>query len=356
MAEDRKSLNLIQRALDRKAGVDSTGPTSVDHIASAQVPKRVSALATDTMPPPPVPPSAFAPGAAVPSFTPSAATPAFAPGSPAANAFAQPAPSAPAPSFTPPAQPAPEALAPIRLNMAVIRRSGMINPEVKVSNIANEFRNVKRKVLLAARDKRSRELVNNLVMVTSTLPEEGKTFTSMNLALSLSAERDVQVLLIDCDLHRPSVTRYFENAKVPGMADLLTNHALRLGDVIRRCESIPNLNMIFAGKRVDDSPELIASTRMRDLLVEMSERYRDRIVIIDTPPALTTFEPAILAPHVHQTIMVVSAQHSGRHQIERALDSVSACHNIGFLFNKAPRWEQKEGGYYYNYEAKPAGT
>jgi receptor protein-tyrosine kinase len=313
MADDRKSLNLIQRALDRKQGLESSAPASVDHIASAQIPLRASARASE---------------------------------------IATAMPAAPQQPFTPSAP----MLAPVRLNMAILRRSGMINPEIKTSVISNEFRNVKRKVLLAARDKKSRELVNNLVMVTSTLPEEGKTFTSMNLALSLAAERDVQILLVDCDLHRPSVGKFFETAKVPGLAELLTTPTLRVGEVMRSCESVPNLNVIFAGKRVDDSPELIASTRMRDLLVEMSERNRDRIVLIDTPPALTTFEPAILAPHVHQTVMVVGAQQSGRHQIEKALDSISACHNISFLFNKAPKWEQKDGGYYYNYEPKPAGT
>jgi len=337
MAEDSKSLNLIQRALDRKAGRDS-GPASVDHIASTQVPLRAPAMAKDAV----APAAGFA-AAPVEAFAPAASAP---------SASAPPAP-APAPAAPPP-QPA--VLAPVRLNMAVLRRSGMINPELKISNIANEFRNVKRKVLLSARDKKSRELVNNLVMVTSTLPEEGKTFTSMNLALSMAAERDVRVLLMDCDLHRPSLGKFFENSKLPGLADLLTGPRTDFHDVIRSCESVPNLSVIFAGKRVEDSPELIASTRMRDLLVEMSERYRDRIIIIDTPPALTTFEPAILAPHVHQTIMVVSAQQSGRHQIEKALDSISACHNISFLFNKAPKWEQKDGGYYYNYEAKPVGT
>ena len=168
MAEDRKSLNLIQRALDRKAGRDN-GPASVDHIASTQVPLRVPPMANDA---PAAPASMFA------------ATP--------AESFA---PAAPAP--VPPAAPVTAAalqpqIQTIRLNMGVLRRSGMINPELKISTIANEFRNIKRKVLLAARDKKSREIVNNLVMVTSTLPEEGKTFTSMNLALSMAAERDLR--------------------------------------------------------------------------------------------------------------------------------------------------------------------
>jgi len=307
MTDDRKSLNLIQRAIDRKLGHESRAPASVEQSAAAQVPPRGPAAPLD--------------------LTRQSG------GSGSLGARAD--------------------VPTVRLNMAALRRSGMINPEVKTSAISNEFRNIKRKVLLAARDKNSRELLRNLVMVTSTLPGEGKTFTSVNLALSLAAERDLQVLLVDCDLHRPSVEKFFDVSKPAGLAELLTNPNSRAHDVISRCETVPNLQVIFAGKHRDDSPELIASTRMRDILVEISEEYRDRIVVIDTPPALTAFEPAILAPHVNQAIMVVGANQASRHQIEKALDAISACNNITLLFNKAPKWEQRDGGYYYNYDARP---
>jgi protein-tyrosine kinase len=301
MNDDGKSLNLIQRALDRKLGRDA------------------APVVVQSEPPAPAP---FA---------------------------AEP------PTLVKKAQAAPanvQATALVRLNMAVLRRSGMINPEVKTSIVANEFRNIKRKVLASARDKQSRNLSNNLLMVTSTLPEEGKTFTSMNLALSIAAERDLQVLLVDADLHRPSIGKFFETTQRPGLSELLSTPKMSLADISCRCESVPNLSVVFAGSHVDDAPELIASTRMRDFLLEISEQAQNRLVIIDTPPALTTFEPALLAAHVHQTVMVISAQHAGRLQIEKALDSISACHNISLLFNKAPKWEQRDGGYYYNYEAR----
>lgn len=300
MIDDGKSLNLIQRALDRKLGRDSVAVNQVEPLAAASYPVEPPTLVKKA--PPPVQP----------------------------------------------VQP----VASVRLNMAVLRRSGMINPEVKTSTVANEFRNIKRKILASARDKQSRVLSNNLLMVTSTLPEEGKTFTSMNLALSIAAERDLQVLLVDADLHRPSIGKFFETAQRPGLSELLSSPNMNLSDVACRCESVPNLSVVFAGKHVDDAPELIASTRMRDFLVEISSQAQNRLIVIDTPPALTSFEPALLASHVHQTVMVISAQHAGRHQIEKALDSISACHNISLLFNKAPKWEQRDGGYYYNYEAR----
>jgi receptor protein-tyrosine kinase len=309
MIDDGKSLNLIQRALDRKMGRESAVP-HIEPVAPAPFPAEPPTLVKRA---------------------------AQANGSQPANLQA----AAPV-----------QALATVKLNMGVLRRSGMINPELKTSTVANEFRNIKRKVLASARAKDSRALVNNLLMVTSTLPEEGKTFTSMNLALSIAAERDLQVLLIDSDLHRPSIGKFFETAPRPGLSELLSNPSLAFTDVACRCDSVPNLSVVFAGKHVDDAPELIGSTRMRDFLSDVSQAAPNRMVIIDTPPALTTFEPALLAPHAHQTLMVISAQHSGRHQIEKALDSVSACHNIGLMFNKAPKWEQRDQGYYYNYEAR----
>jgi protein-tyrosine kinase len=307
MTEDQKSLNLIQRALDRMQGTESAGLASVEKIVSTQVPFRPPAASSLSEMP----------------VTPTIATP------------------------------PPYSRAPVSLNMAALRRGGMINPELKTSTIANEFRNIKRKVLVAARDKQSRDLVNNLVMVTSSLPEEGKTFTSVNLALSLSAERDVQVLLIDCDLHRPSVQIFFDNDGKSGLSDLLSQRVTDVQSMVHPVDGIPNLGVLFSGRHMENSPELVASTTMHNLLIATSKRSRDQIIIIDTPPALTSFEPAILAHIVHQSILVVSAQRSGRSQVEKALDSISASRNVSLLFNRASKWEQREQGYYYNYGPKP---
>ena len=307
MAEDQKSLNLIQRALDRMQGTESVAVASVEKIVATQVPFRAP------------------------------------PASPLSETTVAPT------KANPPTQ----SRAPVSLNISALRRAGMIIPEVRTSTIANEFRNIKRKVLVAARDKQSRELVNNLVMVTSSLPEEGKTFTSVNLALSLSAERDLQVLLIDCDLHRPSVQTFFDNDGKSGLSDLLSQGITDVQSMVHPVEGIPNLGVLFAGRHMDNSPELVASTAMHNLLLAISKRFRDQIVIIDTPPALKTFEPAILAHIVHQAILVVSAQRSGRSQIEKALDSISACRNVSLVFNRASKWEQRDNGYYYNYGPKP---
>ena len=107
------------------------------------------------------------------------------------------------------------------------------------------------------------------------------------------------------------------------------------------------MSVIFAGNRDESSPELVGSKRMIDLLNDFSRRYPDRIVIIDSPPVLVSPEPAIMAMHVHQLVMVVAAAQSDRTQLRKALEGVSACRNIKLLFNKAPKWQQAHGDYYY---------
>jgi protein-tyrosine kinase len=236
----------------------------------------------------------------------------------------------------------------VRLDFRVMRQNGMITPDNMTSVISNQFRAIKRKLLQKVRDPDTRAPVKNLVMVTSSLPGEGKTFTSINLAISLAAERGMQVLLMDADVIRPAVGNVFKDTPREGLTDLLSGKST-VSDVMCRCEEIPNLAVIFAGRARADSPELISSSRMFDLCNDLSTRYPDRIIVIDTPPVLASPEPATLAGYVHQLIMVVAANQTDRHQLRAALESVASCKNVNLLFNKAPRWDETEYRSYYGY-------
>jgi receptor protein-tyrosine kinase len=123
------------------------------------------------------------------------------------------------------------------------------------SAISNEFRGIKRKLLQKVRDPQTRAAVSNLIMVTSSLPGEGKTFSSINLALSLAAERGLQVLLIDADVIRPSVGNMFMAPPTEGLTDLLTGKVGHVSDVLHRCADIPNLAVIFAYNPSANTPE-----------------------------------------------------------------------------------------------------
>jgi len=238
----------------------------------------------------------------------------------------------------------------VRLNFAEMRRLGMLTPDNMMnSTISFEFRTVKRKLLANARDPNSDAITKNMVMVTSALPGEGKTFTTTNLALALAAERDIHVLLVDADVIKPTIGRLFESASGKGLTDLLNGNCEDVGEIIHRCSDLPNLSVIFSGERDARTPELISSRRTTELCLEMSRRYSDRIVIFDTPPVLASAEPANLARHMHQIVMVVAAGAANRSQVQSALDHVSACPNISLVFNKAPKWHKNTGDSYYYY-------
>jgi receptor protein-tyrosine kinase len=141
----------------------------------------------------------------------------------------------------------------------------------------------------------------------------------------------------------------FEHKGDEGLTDLLNGNCEDVSDVLYRCEDVPNLTVIFAGKFDKNTPELLSSRRMADTCFEMSKRYKDRIVIIDSPPVLACAEPANIAMHVHQVILVVAAAQTTRSQVRAALENVSACRSVSVLFNKAPQWHRVDGESYYYY-------
>ena len=239
----------------------------------------------------------------------------------------------------------------ISLRFSELRRHGMITPDNVKSGIAYEYRSIKRKLLAGARKNKNGDIADNLIMVTSALPKEGKTFTAMNLALSLAAERDLHVLLIDGDVIHPSLGTLFEPTDGKGFTDLLKGTCKNIGDVMYRSKDVANLSVIFAGRYEENTPELLSSRRMAEICREISTRYNDRIIIIDTPPVLASVEPANMAMHVHQIVMVVAAGQTNRAQLESALENVSSCRNISMIFNKAPKWYQGQSDSYYYYGA-----
>ena len=242
----------------------------------------------------------------------------------------------------------------VRLDFRALRQNGLITPDNMTSAISNEFRGIKRRLLQKVRDPQTRAAVSNLIMVTSSLPGEGKTFSSINLALSLAAERGLQVLLIDADVIRPSVGNMFVAPPNEGLTDLLTGKVPHVSDVLHRCSDIPNLAVIFAGNPCANTPELISSGKMANLCKELSARYPDRVIVLDTPPVLASAEPAILASYVHHLVMVVAADQTDRHQLRKSLESVASCQSVSLLFNKAPSWNEQEYVAYYGY-ANPGG-
>lgn len=220
------------------------------------------------------------------------------------------------------------------------------NPEIETRN---EFRTIKRRLLIAMKQASPEVDYPPAVLVTSARPGEGKTFVSLNLALTLADERDFQVLLVEGDVVNPSLSRYFATGRTrEGLNELLNEKISSPEDVVYQCEDIPNLNVMFAGNPDPRASELMASPRMPEILAQLHRADRNLFVVIDCSPVVSP-EPAALAGHVGHTIVVVGADQASRAEVEDALAHVAPSRQVSLVFNKSPRWRKTGGYYHYGY-------
>ncbi|CDH46813.1 XrtA-associated tyrosine autokinase [Candidatus Contendibacter odensensis] len=234
----------------------------------------------------------------------------------------------------------------VTLNMEWISAAGMLVPDTRRSRIKEEYRHVKRPLLMNIDGKGASTVEHaNLIMVTSARPGEGKTFTACNLALSIAAERDRTVLLVDADVVKPSVARVLGFEAALGLVDFLIDDQLDLADVLLDT-NVPSLTILPAGSKHHLSTELLASENMLKLATEMSSRYPDRIIIFDSPPLLATTEASVLASLMGQVIMVVSAGRTQQSHVKEALALLNPNQIVGFVLNKA---RGTLGSDYYSY-------
>lgn len=218
--------------------------------------------------------------------------------------------------------------------------------------ISEEYRVIKRKLINNAFGALSSTLKNpNLILVTSTRPGEGKTFTSVNLALSIALEQDKTVLLIDADVLRPNVSRTLDISVPLGLTDYLSSDKVGVSDIMYST-SVERLKLIAAGKPHHLSTELLASDKMISLVQEFASRYPDRIVIFDAPPLLGVNETAVLAAMCGQAVVVVEENKTNLNELEKAISLLPSDLAVGFVINKASRSVDKGYGYGYGYYAK----
>ena len=246
-----------------------------------------------------------------------------------------------APVAPPPAE---EPLARVcRIDPDVLARRGLIGPDDDRNQLAEEFRLVKRPILKNAFGEEGAARPDaNLVMVTSALPSEGKTFCAINLAISVCREVDRTVLLVDADVAKPSVLSYLGLQAEIGLMDVLQDRGPRLSDAILRT-SIPNLRILPAGRHHPRSTELLSSPAMDRLRDELAERYADRLVIFDSPPLLATSEASVLAEHMGQVMLVLDSGRTPQSAARQALHRLARCEIVLPLLNRAPRMMSGSG-------------
>lgn len=270
----------------------------------------------------------------------------------ASGTVAEPLADSPAQTAVTPATDKPETVSKsVRIDTGRLSELNFVANVQERKLIYEEYRVIKRKLINNAFGPLSATLKNpNLIMVSSSRPGEGKTFTSVNLALSIALEQDKTVLLIDADVLRPNVSRTLDIQVPHGLTDYLSSDQVEVGDILYST-NVERLKLITAGKPHHLSTELLASDKMAELVSEFASRYPDRIVIFDAPPLLGVNETSVLAAMCGQAVIVVEEKRTKLNELEQALSLLPKELAVGFVINKAYYSRDKGYGYGYGYYA-----
>ncbi len=233
----------------------------------------------------------------------------------------------------------------VAIDIDHLASQGYLTPMLSDRVLAEQIRIIKQALLKNVEDAAARGLRRNLVLITSATAGEGKTFFSMNLAMSLAMEVDHHALLVDADVLRPSVLGRYGIESSSGLLDLASDPSLDVSDVLLRT-NVPKLTLLPAGKENRKSPELLSSAYIDSLLQELSERYADRLVIFDAPPILVSSGTRHLASRVGQVVMVVQADSADSRAVSQAFAAVDACPLVSTVLNRSSLPDPGAYGYY----------
>lgn len=213
--------------------------------------------------------------------------------------------------------------------------AGYVVPGGEVTGIAEEFRLIKRQLLAGIERRVSlADEKRRTVLITSAQPGDGKSFSAVNLALSLSGEHGVEVLLIDGDFSKPDLLQTLGIANGPGMVEALADPATDPNDFVIRTD-VPGLSVLPAGRKSNNVPELLASDRTREVLAKLIAGDRRRIILFDSPPALMASPATVLAGHVGQVLVVVRADRTTEADLRETIGLLSGCDHVGLILNGA---------------------
>jgi exopolysaccharide/PEP-CTERM locus tyrosine autokinase len=234
----------------------------------------------------------------------------------------------------------------IAIDLEALRAAREVPEAAEDRRFAEYYREIKRPLIARALAVDARSDAR-LILVTSALPADGKTFTSLNLALSIARERDVSVLLVDADAPKAHLSRSFGVSAEPGLLDALSNSALDVESLVLGT-NIAGLEMLPAGKAADGAaPELISSARMGQIAARLTALYPRRLVLMDSAPLLVSSEARALKQIPGQIFIVVRAGKTPRQALLDAIGMVEKSKLYGLVLNDAH--ESGGHGYYYGY-------
>ena len=235
----------------------------------------------------------------------------------------------------------------VTIDLRKLDSLGFITPKTANLHLFEQYRHIKMQVL--SDDLKRRSASNaNIIVITSAVPGEGKTYSSINLALSIAYEYNHTVLFIDGDVHKKTSSRILEINERPGLLDYLTGEKTELADLLLST-NIEKFTVLPNGRFHDRATELYNSKRMQLLMQELSKRYSDRLIIIDTPPLLQDTSASAIARIAGNIIMVVEAEKTPRHYVEESLRRINRDKLLGIILNKSNQRHDSEYGYYSSY-------
>jgi exopolysaccharide/PEP-CTERM locus tyrosine autokinase len=245
----------------------------------------------------------------------------------------------------------------VKIPFKELREIGMLTPAIPRSAIAEEYRTIKRPLLVnIAGDAVTPAIPHgNLIMVTSALEGDGKTFSSICLALSIAMEREKNVLFVDADTAKAEAGRMLGVPSTsPGLIDVLENENARVSDFILPT-NVEKLRVLPAGGLHTHANELLASARMHKLMLQLSEEDPNRVIVFDSPPLLLTTEAAVLASFMGQIVFVVSSDSTPQHAVTQAIEHIGEDKMVGMLLNRARKRTNPYSYYTYEYRGGPYG-
>ncbi|MEM6707899.1 MAG: AAA family ATPase [Pseudomonadota bacterium] len=247
----------------------------------------------------------------------------------------------------------------LEIDLERLHQGGFVTPDYARSAVAQEFRKIKRQVLNrigrgpgassdGAPTSSSPDLSPyNAMMVTSALAGEGKTYVAINLAMSLAAELDREVLLIDGDIAKADASRAFGIEDRVGLGQVLQAPD-RITDAVY-ATNVPRLSLVPAGDYQDNLTELLASDLMDEIVRSLAQQNRERIVLFDAPPLLVTTEAAVLSRHVGHVLLVVEANRTPKDALAKAVLELGDHPGVMMMLNKATGSGRFGYGYGYGY-------
>ncbi len=221
-----------------------------------------------------------------------------------------------------------------RIDRGMLAANGMIVPGAPVGPLAEEFRLIKRQLLIASARIAESDSPDKarMILVCSARPEDGKTFCAINLALSIAAERDTEVLLVDADVAKPDIVNQLGLADSPGLLDALGDARIDVEDLVIHTD-VPHLAILPAGTKTAMDTELLASARTRAVITRLLAANPRRIIIIDSPPALAASAASVLAMRVGQVMLVVRADRTPESELRAAVNILDGCEHIQLVLN-----------------------